>query len=45
MGFLVERYFPEQEKLNKFCRKNITKGYSKLNPNVESTKLITKWNL
>lgn len=45
MGFLVERYFPNQEVLINFCNKNITKGYSKLNPSVECTNLITKWRL
>jgi predicted transcriptional regulator of viral defense system len=45
LGFLIERYYPNEEQLIIFCKDNITKGYSKIVPTIECVSLIKRWNL
>ncbi len=45
LGFLLEIAYPEESSLIEECRSQISSGYSKLDPNLDSDKLISKWNL
>jgi predicted transcriptional regulator of viral defense system len=45
IGFLTEKYYPDENKLIHFCLKNITKGYSKIVPKIETPSLVRRWNL
>lgn len=45
MGFLTEKYFPNEMKLIKECRSNLTKGNAKLDSSLTCDKLVTKWKL
>jgi predicted transcriptional regulator of viral defense system len=45
MGFLAERYFPNEGNLIEYCKKNLTKGYVKLSPSQENTKMIRRWGI
>lgn len=44
LGFLVEEQ-PEHAKLEKACLERLTKGNAKLDPTLESPRLITRWKL
>lgn len=45
LGFLLERYAPDQEAALKECRDQLTKGNVKLDPSLETDRLITRWRL
>jgi predicted transcriptional regulator of viral defense system len=45
LGFLAEKFCPEEKDLIEFCQKKITQGYSKLDPNLSCTKHLSKWHL
>lgn len=45
MGFLLEKYYPDEKILIEICKKSLTTGYSKLDPNQECSNLVTKWRL
>jgi len=45
LGFLLEKYFPHEEKLIQICKNNITKGKTQLGPTLDCKTLITKWQL
>lgn len=45
MGFLLERFSPDEKKVIAECKERITKGNSKLDPALPSDRLITKWRL
>lgn len=45
LGFLLERYTPEEKQVIEACKMYLTKGIVKLDPNLEADTLITKWRL
>ena len=45
LGFLLERYTPEQEAALNECKTRLTKGNVKLDPALQTDKLITRWRL
>lgn len=45
LGFLLERYAPEEAEAIEACQKNLTEGKVKLDPQLSSDKLVTKWRL
>ena len=45
LGFLLELFAPEESAIIEFCQKNLTEGKVKLDPQLASKKLITKWRL
>lgn len=45
LGFLIEKYFPKEEKFIDYCLKNLTKGYIKLSSGIECPRLIKRWRL
>ena len=44
-GYLLELNFPEEQRLIEYCAKNLTAGYTKLNPDQPCEKLVTKWRV
>lgn len=45
LGYLFEKYFPNEEKLINYCLDNLTKGYINIVPGTEYPRLIRRWNL
>jgi len=45
LGFLIERYAPQEKSLIEFCQANISKGYSSLSTQSVCTKSIGRWQL
>lgn len=45
LGFLLERYAPNELETIKICENNLTQGKVKLDPQLVSNKLITQWRL
>jgi predicted transcriptional regulator of viral defense system len=45
LGFLLERYAPEQKVAIDECRLRLTKGYVKLDPALKADRVITRWRL
>ncbi len=45
LGFLLERYRPNELDAIESCKSKLTKGYAKLDPSLKSNKLITRWRL
>jgi len=45
LGFLLERFSPDDEKVISACKTKITKGNSKLDPALPADRLITRWRL
>lgn len=45
LGFLLERFAPDEKAAINMCKSNLTKGYSRLDPSIKSGKLITRWKL
>jgi predicted transcriptional regulator of viral defense system len=45
LGFLLERLAPDQTKSIKTCMDHLTKGNAKLDPSLDSKKLVTRWKL
>ena len=45
LGYLTEKFFPEQKDLINSCLLSMSAGYSKLDPSLSSKKITTKWRL
>lgn len=45
LGFLLERYAPDQVAAINECKANLTKGNTMLDPALKSDRLITRWRL
>ncbi|MBI4687499.1 MAG: type IV toxin-antitoxin system AbiEi family antitoxin domain-containing protein [Nitrospirae bacterium] len=45
LGFLLERYAPDQEAALNECRAQMTKGNTNLDPSLKADRLITRWRL
>jgi len=45
LGFLLERFGPDEGQAIEACRSMLTKGNSKLDPKLAGEKLITRWKL
>ncbi len=45
LGFLLERYAPNEESAIKSCKEKLTTGNTKLGPKLEADNLITRWRL
>lgn len=45
LGFLLERFAPEEEEILKICRDSLTQGRAKLDPGISNERLITRWKL
>lgn len=45
LGFLLERYAPDERGIIKACKDRLTAGYSKLDPKLDAERLITRWRL
>lgn len=45
LGFLMEQIQPNETKFISQCQRNLSAGYSKLDPEQESEKIITRWKL
>jgi predicted transcriptional regulator of viral defense system len=45
LGFLLEKYAPDQKVAINECRLRLTKGYVKLDPALKAERLITRWML
>jgi len=45
LGFLVEKYFPQEDKLITHCLNNLTQGYVKIMPERDCPRLISHWRL
>lgn len=45
LGFLLEKYAPQETETIALCKKELTKGKIKLDPNLPAEKLITRWQL
>jgi len=45
LGYLLERLAPNQTQAIKICADHLTKGNAKLDPSLDSKKLITRWKL
>jgi predicted transcriptional regulator of viral defense system len=45
LGFILERFGPDEKQAINACKSRLTKGNSKLDPNLPADKLITRWRL
>lgn len=45
LGYLAEICIPDQKKFIKYCKQNISKGYSKLSSVSDCDSIITRWKL
>ncbi|MBN4054705.1 type IV toxin-antitoxin system AbiEi family antitoxin domain-containing protein [Nitrospira defluvii] len=45
LGFLLERFFPNEENIIQECRSRLTSGNAKLDTKLSADRLITRWNL
>jgi predicted transcriptional regulator of viral defense system len=45
LGFLLERFAPDQKELIDQCQSRLTKGLSKIDPALSADRLITRWRL
>ena len=45
LGYLTEKFFPEEKDLIDLCLISISAGYSKLDPSLSAKKLVKKWRL
>jgi predicted transcriptional regulator of viral defense system len=45
LGFLMERYAPDELELIDACRRQLTSGNAQLDPGLNSDKLVTRWKL
>ena len=45
LGFLLERFNPDERQTIEACKSKLTKGNSKLDPKLGAEKLITRWKL
>lgn len=45
LGFLLERYAPDQQTAMNECKAQMTKGNTNLDPSLKADRLITRWRL
>lgn len=45
LGFLLEQYAPDESKIIDACKNMLTTGNTKLDPQLDAHKLITRWRL
>jgi len=45
LGYLMEKFHTEEREFIQQCHARISTGYSKLDPNLDADKLITRWKL
>lgn len=45
LGFLLEKYFPDEDETISICQKKISSGYTKLDPDIDSNRIVTRWKL
>lgn len=45
LGFLLERYAPDEESIIVQCKNRLSSGNAKLDPKLKSDRLITRWRL
>ena len=45
LGFLLERYAPDEQKAIRKCAQSLTAGYTPLDPALAAHKFVTAWNL
>ncbi len=45
MGFLVEKYLPDENKLIDYCITHLTEGYINLSPSLDCPRLVRRWRL
>ena len=45
LGFLLERYAPEEQQAIAQCAQSLTQGYTKLDPALPAKKFVTAWRL
>jgi len=45
LGFLLERFSPEEKTIIGKCKSQLTKGNTKLDPKLGADKLVTRWKL
>ena len=45
LGFLLERYAPNEQELIDACRTQLTSGNAQLDPSLNADKLVTRWRL
>lgn len=45
LGFIAERYAPNEQELIETCRARLTKGNAKIDPALPSDKLVSAWRL
>lgn len=45
LGFLLEKFAPEETEAIETCQKNLSQGKVKLDPQLNAEKLVTKWRL
>jgi len=45
LGFLLERYAPEEQEAIKQCARSLTQGYTKLDPALPAQKFVAGWHL
>jgi len=45
LGFLLERFNPDERQTIEACKSKLTKGNSKLDPKLAGDKLVTRWKL
>jgi len=45
LGFLLERFSPDEKIIIEKCKSQLTKGNTKLDPKLGADKLVTRWKL
>jgi len=45
MGFLFERFIPDEKRIISVCKAKLTKGNAKIDPKLPAERLVTKWKL
>lgn len=45
LGFMLERYAPEEQEAIKQCARSLTQGYTQLDPAQPARKFVTAWRL
>ncbi|GBE05565.1 hypothetical protein BMS3Abin10_01197 [bacterium BMS3Abin10] len=45
LGFMLERFSPDENTIIEKCKSQLTKGNSKLDPKLGADKLVTRWKL
>lgn len=45
LGFLLERFSPDEKTIIEKCKSQLTKGNIKLDPKLGADKLVTRWKL